>query len=82
MECAVACMHILFAGEIPPTMGNLGKLEVLQLAGNPFMDWPTPIHKCGNLKHVDLSRCRISEVCTVNYTVGVLRDGFVILTVQ
>ena len=53
---------IVSPGELPKPIGNLGKLEALHLSGNPLMDWPTAIHRCNNLKHLDLSRCRISEV--------------------
>ncbi|XP_063682581.1 aspartic acid-rich protein-like [Bolinopsis microptera] len=57
--------HFVYAEMTLPSvreLPNLGKLEALHLSGNPLMEWPTPIHRCGNLKHLDLSRCRISEL--------------------
>ena len=49
-------------GELPNTFGNLGKLEALHLSGNPLMTFPSSILRCSNLKHLDLSRCRLSKV--------------------
>jgi len=49
-------------GELPRTFGNLGKLEALHLSGNPLMTFPSPVLRCSNLKHLDLSRCRLSKL--------------------